>query len=116
LAYSPLAFGHLTGKYVDNPQAKGRLTQFPQFTQRYSKTNVAEAVAAYTAMARDAGLTPTQMALAFVRTRWFTHSTIIGATTLDQLKENLESAEVTLSEDVLAKIEAVHQRYPNPAP
>jgi aryl-alcohol dehydrogenase-like predicted oxidoreductase len=116
LAYSPLAFGHLTGKYVDDPQAKGRVTQFPQFTQRYSKTNVPEAILAYVNIARDAGLTPTQMALAFVRTRQFTHSTIIGATTLDQLQENLDSVGVVLSDEVLAEIEVVHQRYPNPAP
>jgi len=116
LAYSPLAFGHLTGKYVDDPQAKGRVTQFPQFTQRYSKTNVPEAILAYVNIARDAGLTPTQMALAFVRSRWFTHSTIIGATTLDQLQENLDSVGVVLSDEVLAEIEVVHQRYPNPAP
>ena len=116
LAYSPLAFGHLTGKYVDNPQAKGRVTQFPQFTQRYSKTHVAEAVQAYTQIARDAGLTPTQMALAFIRSRWFTASTIIGATTLEQLKENLESTDVVLTEEVLTQIEQVHQKYPNPAP
>jgi aryl-alcohol dehydrogenase (NADP+) len=116
LAYSPLAFGHLTGKYVDDPQAKGRVTQFPQFTQRYSKTNVPEAILAYVNIARDAGLTPTQMALAFVRMRWFTHSTIIGATTLDQLQENLDSVGVVLSDEVLAEIEVVHQRYPNPAP
>ena len=116
LAYSALAFGHLSGKYIDNPQAKGRVTQFPQFTQRYSKTNVPEATKAYVDIAKNAGLTPAQMALAFAGTRWFTDSVIIGATTLEQLKENLESSEVVLSEDVLEQIEAVHQKYPSPAP
>ncbi len=116
LAYSPLAFGHLSGKYLKNPQAKGRVTQFPQFTQRYSKINVPEALQAYAAIAEDAGLTLTQMALAFVRSRWFAASTIIGATSLEQLDENLKSSEVNLSEEVLNQIEAVHQQYPNPAP
>jgi len=116
LAYSALAFGHLSGKYIDNPQAKGRVTQFPQFTRRYSKTNVPEATRAYVDIAKNAGLTPAQMALAFVRSRWFTTSTIIGATTPEQLKENLESSAVVLTDEVLEKIEAVHQKYPNPAP
>jgi len=116
LAYSPLAFGHLSGKYLENPQAKGRVTQFPQFTQRYSKINVPEALQAYANIAADAGLTLTQLALAFVRSRWFTASTIIGATNLKQLKENLASTEVVLSDDVVQQIEAIHQQYPNPAP
>ena len=116
LAYSPLAFGHLSGKYLENPQAKGRVTQFPQFTQRYSKVHVPEALQAYAFIAENAGLTLTQLALAFVRSRWFTASTIIGATTLAQLKENLETVDVELSEEVLNQIEKVHQQYPNPAP
>lgn len=116
LAYSPLAFGHLSGKYLKNPQAKGRVTQFPQFTQRYSKINVPEALHAYALIAEHAGLTLTQLALAFVRSRWFTTSTIIGATSLEQLKENLGTVDVALSDDVLNQIEQVHQQYPNPAP
>ena len=116
LAYSPLAFGHLSGKYLKNPQAQGRVTQFPQFTQRYNKVNVPEALHAYAEIADDAGLTLTQLALAFVRSRWFTASTIIGATKLDQLKENLGSASVVLNNEVLAEIELVHQKHPNPAP
>jgi len=116
LAYSPLAFGYLSGKYLENPQAQGRVTQFPQFTQRYSKINVLEATMAYAEIARNAGLTLTQMALAFVRTRPFTASTIMGATNLAQLKENLDSVKVELSAEVLGQIEAVHQQYPNPAP
>ncbi|MDQ7057492.1 MAG: aldo/keto reductase [Ghiorsea sp.] len=116
LAYSPLAFGHLSGKYLKNTQAKGRVTQFPQFTQRYSKINVPEALQAYANVAEDAGLTLTQLALAFVRSRWFVTSTIIGATNLEQLKENLASTEVLLSEEVVQQIEEIHQQYPNPAP
>ncbi len=116
LAYSPLAFGHLTGKYLADPHAKGRITLFPGFGQRYAKPNVPAASREYARIAQEAGLTPAAMALAFARTRWFTGSVIIGATNLDQLKENLDSAEVVLSAEVLEKIEAVHRLYPNPAP
>jgi aryl-alcohol dehydrogenase-like predicted oxidoreductase len=116
LAYSPLAFGWLTGKYLENPQAHGRITLFPGFGQRYNKPNVPAATAEYVRIAREAGLSPAQMALAFVRSRRFTSSVILGATTLTQLKENLDSAEVTLTPEVTEQIEAVHRLYPNPAP
>jgi aryl-alcohol dehydrogenase-like predicted oxidoreductase len=116
LAYSPLAFGHLTGKYLADPNAKGRITQFANFGQRYAKPNVPAATKEYVRIAQEAGLSPATMALAFARTRWFTGSVIIGATNPDQLQENLDSAEVMLSEEVLEKIEAVHRLYPNPAP
>ncbi|HLP99063.1 MAG TPA: NADP(H)-dependent aldo-keto reductase [Sideroxyarcus sp.] len=116
LAYSPLAFGHLTGKYLADPQAHGRITLFPGFGQRYNKPNVPAAVMEYVRIAQEAGLTPATLALAFARTRWFTGSVIVGATTLAQLQENLASATVTLSTEVLEKIEAVHKRLPNPAP
>jgi aryl-alcohol dehydrogenase-like predicted oxidoreductase len=116
LAYSPLAFGHLTGKYLADPNAKGRITQFANFGQRYAKPNVAAASRAYVRIAQEAGLTPAMMALAFARTRWFIGSVIIGATNLAQLEENLDSAKVMLSAEVLEKIEAVHTMYPNPAP
>jgi aryl-alcohol dehydrogenase-like predicted oxidoreductase len=115
LGYSPLAFGWLTGKYIADPDAKGRITLFPGFGQRYSKPNVPAATKEYVHIAREAGLTPATMALAFARTR-FTSSVILGATTLEQLKENLDSADVTLSKEVLEQIETVHRRYPNPAP
>jgi aryl-alcohol dehydrogenase-like predicted oxidoreductase len=116
LAYSPLAFGHLTGKYLVDSNVQGRVTQFPKFTQRYNKPNVPLASAKYVRIAQEAGLSPTTMAIAFARTQWFTDSVIIGATNMQQLKENLDSAEVTLSPEILEKIETVHQRYPNPAP
>jgi aryl-alcohol dehydrogenase-like predicted oxidoreductase len=116
LGYSPLAFGHLTGKYLTDSQAKGRITQFANFGQRYAKINVPAAVKEYVRIAQKAGISPAQMALAFARTRWFTSSVILGATSLQQLKENLSSAEITLSVETLAQIETVHQRYPNPAP
>lgn len=116
LAYSALGFGHLTGKYLGGAQPAGaRLTRFPAFGQRYAKLNVPEASAAYAALARQAGLTPAGLALAFVRSRWFNASTIIGATSLEQLRENLDSIALTLDGDTLAAIEEVHNRYPNPA-
>ena len=116
LAYSPLAFGWLTGKYIADPQAHGRITLFPGFGQRYAKTNVPPATREYLRIAREAGLTPATLAIAFARTRWFTGSVILGATTLEQLKENLDSAAITLPAEVLEKIEGVHRMYPNPAP
>ena len=116
LAYSPLAFGWLTGKYLTNPNAKGRVSLFPGFGQRYSKPNVPPATGEYVNIANEFGLTPATLALAFARTRWFTNSVILGATSLAQLKENLASAEILLTREMLEKIEAVHQRYPNPAP
>jgi len=116
LAYSPLACGWLTGKYLDDPAAPGRITLFPGFGQRYNKPNVAAAAAEYARIARAAGLTPATLALAFARTRRFTASTIIGATSLEQLKENLDSATVTLASGVLEQLEAAHRRHPSPAP
>lgn len=116
LAYSPLAFGHLTGKYLNAPETHGRITLFPNFGQRYNKINVPEATAAYVELAQAAGLSPAQMALAYARTRWFTASVILGATSLAQLQENLDSQDLVLSAEVLEKIEAIHRRYPNPAP
>jgi len=116
LAYSPLAFGWLTGKYFTAPSAHGRITLFPGFGQRYNKVNVPAATQEYVRSALESGLSPSKMSLAFARTRWFTSSVILGATSLEQLKENLESAEVTLSEEILGSIEDVHRAYPNPAP
>lgn len=116
LAYSPLAFGHLTGKYVADPRAKGRITLFPNFGQRYAKINVPTAVQEYVRIAKEAGLSPATMALAFARTQRFTSSVILGATRLQQLGENLASVAITLGKETLQQIEQVHQRYPNPAP
>ena len=116
LAYSPLAFGHLTGKYLADPAAPGRLTQWPFFGQRYTKPNVAPAVAAYAALARQHDLTPTQLALGFVRSRWFVASTIIGASSLAQLQETLPATLTPLSDEILAAIDAIHLQYTNPAP
>ena len=116
LAYSALAFGLLTGKYLSDPAAPGRLTQWPGFGQRYGKPNVAPAVAAYAALAKRHGLTPTQLALGFTRSRWFVSSTIIGASTLAQLKETLPATQTPISAELLAEIDAIHLQYTNPAP
>jgi len=116
LAYSPLAFGWLTGKYADDPTTIGRCNLFPGFGQRYNKPSVPAASTEYVRIAREAGLTPAQMALAFVRTRWFSNSVILGATSTQQLAENLASTDITLSPETLQAIEDVHSRYPNPAP
>ena len=80
LAYSPLAFGHLAGKYLEGIPPRSRLGEFPQFGQRYAKPAVAPAVAEYAALARSLGLSLTVMALAFIKSRWFVASTIVGAT------------------------------------
>lgn len=116
LAYSPLAFGWLSGKYLTDPDTVGRITLFPGFGQRYAKPNVTAATREYVRIAQAAGLSPAQMALAFVRTRSFSASVILGATSLQQLNENLDSAEVVLTPEVLEQIEAVHRLYPSPAP
>ena len=116
LAYSPLAFGHLTGKYIDDPAAPGRVTMFLGYAQRYKKPNVTPASKAYAELARAHGLSPTQLALAFVYHRWFVTSTIIGATNMTQLKENIDAWNTQLSPDVMLEIEDLHLRMMNPAP
>jgi len=116
LAYSPLAFGWLSGKYLAGPNAKGRITLFPGFGQRYAKPNVPAATKEYVRIAQEAGLSPATLALAFARTRWFSGSVILGATNLNQLSENLDSAEVVLSAEALEQIDTVSRLYSNPAP
>lgn len=116
LAYSPLAFGFLTGKYLNGTPENSRIALFPGFERRYEKTNFKAALQEYVAIAQQYHLSPAQMALAFARSRWFTASTIIGATTMAQLQENLGSIEVTLSPEILAAIDAVRDKYPNPTP
>ncbi|MGG7607146.1 aldo/keto reductase [Massilia sp. BKSP1R2A-1] len=115
LAYSPLAFGQLTAKYLDNPQARGRLTIFPQnWSPRYVRPAVLAATAEYAALARENGMSPAQMALAWCYSRWFVGSTIIGATKLEQLKENIDAADLVLPAEVVAGIDAIHAKYTNP--
>jgi aryl-alcohol dehydrogenase-like predicted oxidoreductase len=115
LAYSPLAFGQLTGKYLDDPAASGRLTIFPpNWSPRYLRPSVLAAVREYVELARANGMAPAAMALAWCTSRWFVASTIIGATSLAQLKQNIDAAELTLSDDVVKSIDAIHMRITNP--
>ncbi|EGR0087836.1 NADP(H)-dependent aldo-keto reductase [Vibrio vulnificus] len=116
LAYSPMAFGTLSGKYLDGARPKGaRCTLFERF-QRYFTPQGLEATKAYVSLAGDYGLDPAQMALAFVNQRPFVASNIIGATTLDQLKANIESLNVKLEDEVLNKIQQIGTIYSNPCP
>lgn len=116
LVYSPLAFGLLSGKYhkgFDAPE--NRINQFPNLA-RYNSPVVREVAARYIAIADDAGLSPAQMALAFINDKPFVGANIIGATDLSQLKENMESIHLKLTDDVIAAINNVHRAHSNPAP
>ncbi|TVR78073.1 MAG: NADP(H)-dependent aldo-keto reductase [Rhodospirillales bacterium] len=116
LAYSPLAFGTLSGKYLNGARPPGaRLTLFPHYT-RYTAPNARRAAAAYVAVAARFGLDPAQMALAYVLSRPFLTSAIIGATTEAQLRMNLAAEDLALAPEVIAAIETVHDDNPNPAP
>jgi aryl-alcohol dehydrogenase-like predicted oxidoreductase len=116
LSYSPLGFGVLSGKYLDGKSPdKARITLFPNY-KRYSGEAAVAATAAYNEIANRHGMSLTQMSLAFVNSRPFLTSTIIGATTMEQLKENIGSIELQLNQQLLQEIEEVHNLYPNPAP
>jgi aryl-alcohol dehydrogenase-like predicted oxidoreductase len=116
LAYSPLGFGVLSGKYLNGARPRGaRLSLWERFS-RYSGQNAEKAVAAYVSLAREYDLDPAKMALAYVNSRPFVTSTIIGATTLEQLRSNIASIDLKLPLGVLEGIEAIHANYPNPAP
>ncbi len=113
--YSPLAMGRLSGKYLDGTaDDSSRLNQFTHYT-RYSSDNSLKATEAYADVARRHGLDMAQMSLAFVNDRPFTTSTIIGATSVEQLRKNIDSHELTLPEDLLAELENIQNRFPNPA-
>ena len=116
LAYSPLAFGHLSGKYIADPQAIGRVTLFKGYAQRYTKPNVAPATATYADLAHQHNLTPAQLALSFVMHRWCVASTIIGATSMAQLHENIVAYTVKLSPEIIKEIDMIHLKFTNPAP
>jgi aryl-alcohol dehydrogenase-like predicted oxidoreductase len=116
LAYSPLGFGTLSGKYLDGARPKdGRLTLFSRF-QRYSGPLVERAVRAYAGLARENGLDPAQMALAYVFARPFVASVLIGATTPEQLSSNIAAEKLVLAPEVIEGIEKIHREFPYPAP
>ena len=117
LAYSPLGFGVLSGKYLEgDPPSGARLTLFGDIFTRYTNDRAVAATRDYVAIARDNGLDPAQMALAYVNSRPFVTSNIVGATSMAQLAANIASIEVTLSERVLGAIEAMHDQNPDPSP
>lgn len=116
LAYSPLAFGVLSGKYLQGQRPEGaRMTLFERFV-RYENPQAEAATQAYVDLARAHGLDPVAMALAFVTSREFVTSNIIGATTMGQLEANIASAELALPDEVVEGINKIHQQYSNPAP
>ena len=116
LAYSPLGFGTLTGKYLGGQWPdQARLTRFKEF-KRYLTDGGQKATQAYVELAKEHGLNPAQMALAYVNSRPFLTSNIIGATTLEQLEVNLNSAKIKLDDSILEEIEKIHTANPNPCP
>ena len=115
LAYSPLGFGMLTGKYINKKPKNSRLSLFNRF-DRYSNKNSKNATIEYVEIAKKYNISPTQLALAFVNQQPFVASNIIGATNLSQLEENINSINVTLDEEILSEIESIHSNQPNPAP
>lgn len=116
LAYSPLAFGMLTGRYYQGARPEdGRITLFSRFT-RYTKPYAEAAADAYTDLARSHNMEPAILAQTFVNQQAFVTSNIIGATKMEQLAQNIASVETQLSDELLEEIEAIHQQYCNPAP
>jgi aryl-alcohol dehydrogenase-like predicted oxidoreductase len=116
MAYSPLAFGVLTGKYLNGARPpKARLTQFDRFT-RYLTPEAEKPVRAYVQLAKENGLQPAQLALAYVNSRSFLTANIIGATSQEQLAQDIASIDVILSDQVLETIEDIHRKQPNPCP
>ena len=116
LAYSPMAFGVLSGKFLKGEShPNSRLSLFPQFA-RYTSAQCAEATRLYQEIAIKNGLTLTELSLAFVTQQAFLTSTIIGATTMEQLNENIATIDVVLSDEILNEINAVQAIIPDPAP
>ena len=116
LAYSPLAFGYLTGKYRNNKlPAKSRMQLFKNFN-RYKNENGQKAIDEYYKISKKYNSDFTQMSLKFCEIQHFTTSVIIGATTMEQLKTNIESVNVNLNSDIINDINKIQQKYPNPCP
>jgi aryl-alcohol dehydrogenase-like predicted oxidoreductase len=115
LAYSPLGFGVLTGKYINNKPKNSRLSLWNRF-DRYSNKNSKYSTLKYVELAKKYNITPTQLALSFVNQQPFVTSNIIGATNLSQLTENIKSIDLILDEEIINEIESIHLSQPNPAP
>lgn len=117
LPYSPLAFGALTGKYLDGAQPSGaRLTRWAQYYKRYTTPKAQAATADYASLARSRGISPTQLAIAFTIQRPFVASSIIGATSLEQLQENIASAETVIDDECWQELESLGDKHFNPCP
>ena len=116
LAYSPLGFGQLSGKYIEKTDQNSRLGLYGDWFTRYSNKECLNAVKLYANVAKKHNLSLTHLALAFVNTRPFVASNIIGATTMEQLRENIASVNINLNEDILDEINEIHEKQPNPAP
>ena len=116
LAFSPLAQGYLTGKYLNGARPAGARSTLFNRGQRYETPNAEPAIKAYVELAREIGWKPEELALSFVNSRSFLGSTIIGATTMDQLRINIASIEKRMTEDIESRINAIHHCYCNPCP
>ncbi len=116
LAYSPLGFGVLTGKYENSAPSNSRLGLYGDWFTRYSNEMCKKATSEYIRIAKKFNISPTHLALAFVNTRTFLTSNIIGATTLEQLRENIQSVDIKLTDEILEEVEKIHEAIPNPAP
>ena len=117
LAYSPLAFGMLTGKYDDGKLPSGaRLTLFGDMYTRYTKEKGRSESKKFNHLAKESGLSPTEMALAFVNSRDFVTSNIIGATNIEQLQQNINSFKINLDDNIISEINKIHDKNPFPCP
>ncbi|WP_424361291.1 aldo/keto reductase [Methylocystis parvus] len=116
LAYSPLAQGYLTGKYQGGARPPGARTTLFERAQRYEKPGVEAAIGAYLDLAKDIGADPSQLAIAYVTSRPFVTSNIIGATTMAQLKTDLDSVDLKITPEIEKRIDEIHQLHSNPAP
>jgi aryl-alcohol dehydrogenase-like predicted oxidoreductase len=116
LAYSPLAGGSLSGKYqgVTEPPKGARFTLFPGFMERYENSLNSEAVSAYCDLSKECGLSPSQLALSWCFHRELVASTIIGATTMEQLEENIKAYDIRLDDEVHGKIKQIYKKYTDP--
>jgi len=114
LAYSPLAGGALSGKYISGDSDGSRLTLFPGFMDRYKNSASEEATREYLSVAQKHGLTPVQLALAWCKSRWFVTSSIIGATSVQQLKEDLDAFSVDAPSEAMDDIQHIYRRYKDP--
>jgi len=117
LAYSPLAFGFLSGKYRNNNLPEGsRMKLFEDFFPRYKSNSATKAIEDYYKIAKKYNLSLAQMSLAFINSRSFVTSNIIGATTMEQLKENVGSLNIKIDKEIIQEINSIHKNNPNPAP